>query len=326
MATRRGATRRAAGHNPIPRTMKKLPAMLALFWAATAGTASGQVTLAVTQGEEGDLAATYSPTDLIQGLIPTELPGDRGWHEANTNLLDQLPAFTDGAGLRATGLTGLLNDFPDPGLPVKLIRYALPVPADLDEVRVFTGNDGRDGRVFHTYTVRFSADWGQTFTEAIYVQSHPSGTLNNPANNQWRVALSQLSHAAGKLAREVTHLQFDFYSVDNTQGEMRDPFDGVNPFTGADDGMAAAFVSPLVWEIDVQGADSPPRLSASRLGTELRLAWLSRTTNVAVQAATRLAAPDWADLLPQPVIEREGSTNRTSVVIGSAPRFLRLRL
>lgn len=51
----------------------------------------------------------------------------------------------------------------------------------------------------------------------------------------------------------MTNLQFNFYSVDNTLGEMRDPFDGVNPFTGVDDTLTAAFVSPLIYEIDVIG-------------------------------------------------------------------------
>jgi hypothetical protein len=300
--------------------------ILALFFALGSSSAIAQPALTVTQGEESDLAATYSSTDLIQGLIPTVLPGDLGWHSANMDPLDQLPAFTDGAGLRSTGLTGLLNDFPATGRPAKLIRYALPVPADLDEIRVFTGNNGRDGRVFHTYTVRFSSDWGQTFSDYIYVQSHPSGTLNNVDNHQWRVVLSQLTNGAGKLAKEVTHIDFNFYSVDNTGGEMRDPFDGLNPFTGTDDGLNAAFVSPLVWEIDVLGSDSSPRLAAMLSQSALQLAWLSRDTNVAVQAASRISSPDWNDLSPQPVILREGVTNTTSLLTGSTPRFLRLRV
>ena len=310
----------------VAKSMKTWQKILALFCAAGAVSASAQVNLNVTQGEETDLAATYSSTDLIEGLIATELPGDQGWYPANTNYLDQLPAFTDGQGVSASGLTGLLSDFPGAGQPAKLIRYALPVPSDIDELRVFTGNNGRDGRVFHTYTVRFSSDWAQTFTDFIYVQSHPSGTLNNADNNQWRVVLSQLANASGRLAREVTHIEFDFYSVDNTGGEMRDPFNGVNPFTGTDDGLDAAFVSPLVWEIDVLGTESPPRLSAKHSGTELQLAWLSRASNVAVQAATRVTLPDWGDLSPQPVINRNGITNTTSVVIGSVPRFFRLRV
>ena len=305
--------------------MKTLPAFPALLCATLVGSASAQTTLTVTQGEETDLAATYDSTDLIEGLIATELPGDQGWYPANTNSLDQLPAFTDGQGVRETGLTGLLSDFPGAGNPAKLIEYALPVPCDISEIRVFTGNNGRDGRVFHTYTVKFSSDWGQTFTAPIYVQSHPSGTLNNADNNQWRVVLSQLSDASGMLAKGVTHMEFDFYSVDNTGGEMRDPFDGVNPFTGEDDGMSAAFVSPLVWEIDVLGTDSPPRLSAQTSGTNLQLTWLSRASACFVQATSTLAPSHWADLDPQPAIQRSGVTNRTSVAASGAPRFFRVR-
>src|SRR5690606_35601535 len=39
--------------------------------------------------------------------------------------------------------------------------------------------------------------------------------------------------------------------VSNTAKNMQDPFDGVNPFTGLDDGQPKAFESPLVLEIDV---------------------------------------------------------------------------
>jgi len=169
----------------------------------------------------------------------------------NPDSPDGLPAFTDGLGLGASGLTGLLNDFPGAGVPAKRIQYTLPEARDIGEIRMFTGNDGKDGRVFHTYTVEFSSDSGVTWSEPIYVQSHASGTLNNAGNNNWRNVLSQLTEPEGLLAAGVTDLRFDIYSVDNTGGQMRDPFDGVNPFTSLDDGLTAAFVSPLVWEIDV---------------------------------------------------------------------------
>jgi hypothetical protein len=58
---------------------------------------------------------------------------------------------------------------------------------------------------------------------------------------------------ASPLAIDVTHLRFYFYAVSDVNGLMRDPFDGVNAFTGVDDGLAAAYVSPLVREIDVFG-------------------------------------------------------------------------
>lgn len=294
--------------------------------ALSVGTLGAQTAITVTQGEEWDLAASYDAADLIQGLIPEVLPGDLGWHPANTDPQDQLPAFTDGFGMRDTGLTGLLNDFPSPGQPVKLIRYVLPVPADIQEIRMFTGNNGRDGRVFHTYTVRFSCDGAQTFTDPIYVQSHPSGTINNAQFNQWRVVLSQLTDASGWLARNVTHIEFHLYAVDNTQGQMRDPFDGINPFTGFNDGLTAAFVSPLVWEIDVLGADSPPRLTARHAGEGLELTWLARSANAIVQATSQLNPPDWADLAPQPTIESDGFTRRANLPLGSEPRFFRIVL
>ncbi len=306
--------------------MKTPHTFIGLLCAAFAGAAGAQVMVVVTQGEEENLAATYDSADLIQGLIPTVLPGDRGWHSVNTDPLDHLPAFTDGQGIRFTGLTGLLNDFPGAGLPAKLVEYALPAPADINEIRVFTGNEGRDGRVFHTYTVRFSSDEGQTYTEPIYVQSHLSGSLNNLQNNQWRVVLSQLSDASGPLATGVTHIEFNFYAVDNTQGQMRDPFDGINPFTDTDDFLTPAFVSPLVWEIDVLGAASLPRLQAELAGTDLQLTWHSQADNAVIQAATQLASPDWGDLEPQPIILREGETNTARVPIGGGPRFFRLRL
>ena len=229
-------------------------------------TANADVYVLTTQGEEADLAKLYSSTDLIQNMIATELPGDMGWHPANMDPLDHLPAFTDGIGVRATGLTGLLNDFPGAGNPTKRIQYNLAGAADIAEIDVFSGNNGRDGRVFHTYTVEFSSDNGVNWGLPIYVQSHLSGTINNINNNQWRVVLSQLMDTSGTLAAGVTNLRFNFYAVDNTGGQMRDPFDGFNPFTGLDDGLTAAVVSPLIWEIDVIGVPEPATICLLSFG------------------------------------------------------------
>lgn len=244
--------------------MRKLTIAAAILLAATA--ANGAVQVVTTQGNSvADLGAPISSTDLIQGMIATELPGDMGWHSANTNPLDKLPAFTDGAEA-LSGLTGLLNDNPTPlGTPVKKVQYNLASPKDIAGINVFTGNNGRDGRVFHTYTVEFSGD-GTTWSPPIYVQSHPSGTLNNAGNNQWRNVLTQLTDTSGALAAGVSSLRFDFYSVDNTGGQMRDPFNGINPFTGADDTLTAAFVSPLVWEIDVVEVPEPAAIVMLGLG------------------------------------------------------------
>jgi len=296
-----------------------------LAFCAAACSAPAGFTVTVSQGEESDLAASYDPSDLVESLIPVELPGDLGWYPANTDPNDQLPAFTDGVGLRATGLTGLLADFPGAGNPAKRIQYTLAAPNDISEVRVFTGNDGRDGRVFHTYTVEFSNDGGQTFMAPIYVQSHPSGTINNAFQNNWRVVLSQLQNSDGFLARGVTALRFDFYAVANIPGEARDPFDGFNPFTGMDDGFDAPYVSPLVWEIDVLGQLNPGTLTATRAGTNMVLSWVTGMTGAILQATAKVNPMNWQDLSPQPGISVTGKTNSAVVAIGAASQFFRVQ-
>lgn len=226
--------------------------LVALFaTVAQAGYVTPGYNLLVDQGEESDWSYPISAGDLIAGQIATELAGDTGWHPANALPQDQLPAFTDGAGLLASGLTGLMNDFPGAGLPAKRVQYDFVSPTDVSLIKVYSGNNGRDGRVFHTYTVEFSADNGANWSTPIYVQSHNSNTLNNAGNNAWRTVLSRLYVDGDRLAEDITNIRFDLYSVDNTGGQMRDPYDGVNPFTGFDDGLTAAFVSPLIWEIDV---------------------------------------------------------------------------
>jgi len=214
-----------------------------------------------------------SSGDLIHGLIATERPGDTGWHEANPAAGDSmhpngLPAFTDGNGA-LNSLTGLLNDFPGEGTPTKLLQYDLAAPSDISEINILAGNaNDPDGRVFVTVVINYSTDGGLNFqplggyvptigpNSSGYYQSHPSGTVNQlfapEGIMETHATFMQIHDDAGaNIASGVTNLQFDFYSVDNTLGEMRDPFDGVNPFTGVDDGLTHAFVSPLIWEIDV---------------------------------------------------------------------------
>jgi hypothetical protein len=155
----------------------------------------------------------------------------------------------------------------------------------------------------------------------VYVQSHPSGTLNNSSFNQWRVVLSQLRDDSGLLARGATHIRFHFYGVDNTQGHCRDPFAGLNPFTGFDDGLSAPITSPLVWEIDVLG---PPAISAVRSGSDLLISWTAEGAFI-IQASNDLAPWSWADLDPQPPISIEGDRKTATIPLGSGNLFFRLR-
>ncbi|MBK9121390.1 MAG: PEP-CTERM sorting domain-containing protein [Phycisphaerales bacterium] len=230
-------------------------ALLFAFSATAAITHSTQHSTAVN-GLDAQIAAN----DIIAGMIGTELPGDLGWHPANSNPADQLPALTDGAGLLGSGLTGLLNDFPGVGTPAKLIRYDFAA-ADLAEIRILSGNAGRDGRVFSTTVIRYSNNDGQSWDLLGYFQSDPSGTLNSGGGNNWASTLVTIyDDASPTLLAGATNLIFELYAVDNTGGQMRDPFDGVNPFTGVDDGLTAAFVSPLIWEIDVVEVPEPAGL------------------------------------------------------------------
>ena len=227
--------------------------LLTMIVIAVGGNAAlAVVTSSTSHGPSGSsLDGQIRVGDLLSGLIPTELAGDLGWHPANpataNGSLDPhgLPAFTDDVG--GSGLYGLLNDN-SPGVPVKKIRYDFAGPTDFNLIQILTGNDGLDGRVFSTTVISTSTD-GSTFNLLGYFQSDPSGTINS---GQWGSTLVKIfDDAGGPMATGVTNIEFDFYSVDNTQGEMRDPFDGVNSFTGVDDGYTAGFQSPLVWEIDV---------------------------------------------------------------------------
>lgn len=232
----------------------------ALCAAASFSLASGQIVKTTTHGAESEtLDGLMSSTDLLQGLIATELPGDNGWHPANPaagNSLDPngLPAFTDGIG-NFSGLTGLLNDFPTLGQPTKKVEYDLGGAYDLSQINIFTGNRGKDGRVFSTTVVRTSSD-GVNFDLLGYFESDLPGTINQGTWGSTLVALTN-DNPASAIASDVRYLQFDMYAVDNTGGEYRDPFDGVNPFNGIDDTKSAAFSSPLVYELDVYGTAVP---------------------------------------------------------------------
>jgi hypothetical protein len=312
----------------IVRTWMKSTRLLAVNALAVVALATAQAAVVSTTVHgftSHELDPMIAVGDLIAGQLGAELPPLRGWHPANTDPLDHLPAFTDGAGVLASGLTGLLNDFPDDGIPTKTVRYSFPA-TDISSLSILTGNNGGDGRIFSTTVVRYSINEGATFDLLGYFQSDPSGTINNAGTTPryYSTMVSIYDDASPLLRAGVTDLIFELYAVDNTGGQMRDPFGGFNPFTETDDGLNVPNSSPLVLEIDV--LEMPPRLSAILSGTNLELVWLSRATSSFVQAASQLSTPDWADLDPQPVIQREGITNKTSIATGSAPRFFRLRV
>jgi len=245
--------------------MKKSVLTFALGLSAFASSPVFGTLVMQTQHGSGasDLDGLLANSDLLSGLIATKLPGDPGWHPANPATLNGsldpngLPAFTNDVG--EGGLAGLLSDFPGEGEPTKMIQYDLAGPSDLGQINILTGNEGADGRVFSTTRILYSTNNGGTFlplggyvpslggNPEGYYQSDASGTVNTESRS---TLVSLFDDGNVPLATGVTNLQFFFYAVDNTSGMMRDPFTGVNPYTGADDGLSAAFVSPLIWEID----------------------------------------------------------------------------
>lgn len=244
---------------------------LGMVWLSLVLTsaAGASVVSTTTHGAEAtSLNGLITIGDLISGQIGVEQTGDTGWHPAVSDPLDKLPALTDDGGIRDTGLTGLMNDFPTPGQPAKLVRYDLGGPTDIGKLGILTGNNGKDGRIFSTTVVLYSTDHGANFSTLGYFQSDPSGTLNRDGSDPryGSTYVSVYDDASAALLSGVTNIQFNLYAVDNTGGQMRDPFDGVNPFTGVDDGLTAAFVSPLVLELDVIAVPEPVSLGLLALG------------------------------------------------------------
>lgn len=241
---------------------------------ASAAVVSTTVHSPIKSGNPGGLDGQILNNDCLNGLIGTELPGDMGWHPANGDPLDKLPAFTDGSGMRPTGLTGLLNDFPGAGNPAKLVDYDVSATTcnalGVAQINIHTSNN-EDGRIFSTTVIRYSTDGGNNYNLLGYFQSDPSGTINSAGHpqsiGQKATMVSIFDDAAAAIIPAgVTNIEFDLYAADNSQGQNRDPFDGVNPFTGLDDGLSAAIVSPLVMELDVIAAPEPASLSLLGLG------------------------------------------------------------
>jgi hypothetical protein len=185
-----------------------------------------------------------SNDDLIAGQIGVDGP-DLGWHPAIAgDPTKQLPVFTDGT--TGGGLNGLLNDFPNLPFtsdPTKVVRYDIG-GQDITGINILAGNEGADGRVFMTVAIYTDGNLLK------YVESDPLGTVNQ---GTWRSTFVEIfDDSSSILASGVNELRFDFYLVDNTGGQYRDPFDGVNPFTGLDDNLSPqAQQAPLIWEIDV---------------------------------------------------------------------------
>ncbi|MBE7486798.1 hypothetical protein HS121_00850 [bacterium] len=195
------------------------------------------------------------------------------------------------------GLTGLLNDFPGENTPALIARWDLGGQANLNELRVFSGNNGRDGRVFQHYDVYVTQAQPPTsgFTLlAEEVACAPFGSGNPAAPNDYVACLTSLKDSlGGPLASVVTGLEIHFYSVSNTARQFRDDWNAGN---GDDrDDEAAAFESPLIFEVDAFYDPLCSTVSGLWIST-MATCWRTRaTTWCTVECGS--ADPVWNDHL-----------------------------
>lgn len=225
----------------------------------------------------GDVVNSIVSGDMLEqvGVVASESNAATGWHGAAPAEPGRFIQVTDGAG-PATNLDGLMNDFS--GAPVNVFTYALTKPKNVSAVQVIGGNYGGDGRAFITVVVEASTDGGNNYFGVGgvggtgYYQSDPSGTLNQPPDGFEETRIRIKDDGGADIVSGATHLRFSMFSVDNTGGQNRDPYDGVNPYTNLDDGLTAAFVSPLIWEIDAL----PEPSSAVLLALGALIPWCRR--------------------------------------------------
>jgi len=207
------------------------------------------------------LSVQPDPSDPLNGNVATRLSG--GFHPVNVDLADHEAAFTDGVGLGA--YTGLLVDYPGQNTPAWSGFWVLAGgnSVDLREVRVFSGNTGKDGRVFHHYDLYVTADPGpsasstwtrvkEQVTSAPFGGGNPGGSIE--------AMVTRLADPGGRaLAAAITGMRLDFFAVSRNDGVLHDDWDACN---GDDrDGAAAAFQSPLVYEVDAYFGTEPAPVS-----------------------------------------------------------------
>jgi hypothetical protein len=212
----------------------------------------------IVEGQTVALAGQLNPApdnaDDLQGVIATRLRG--GFHPIVTNPADMEAAFTDGVGM--AGIAGLLRDYPPDGFeqdhtdqPSWSGFWILDggQPVNLDEVRIYSGNAGKDGRVWH------NAD--------LYVTTDPSPS----ANSTWQLVKEEIKPAIfgtpnpgtieatgtrtyregdAALWNSVTAMRLDLFSTAAF---------GVNNFANS---TAQTMIAPIVFEVDAYTSEATP--------------------------------------------------------------------
>lgn len=223
------------------------------FGAANAAVTSTFNFGSMTDGS--DLPYQPAANDLIAGIAPPIVnayrPGTTdGFHPANTAPADQFPAYTDS--VFGGGLSGLLADN-DPvvdGQVIQDITYTLNGDT-VTELRVFGGNS--DARQFLTLIVELSYD-GTTFVGVGANNGYfqPAGVNTNDTPQGFGTVMRIFDDSGAPLGTGVQAIRLQFFASGNNNPQRYvDPFDGVNPYTGFDDGQFSANQSPLIREVDV---------------------------------------------------------------------------
>jgi len=220
-------------------------------WAATVWTGAMYANFS-------DYPVPLSSTDLINGL--NQYNGGAvieagGFHWA----FPDGPQLTDG--VLGSGTDSVLQDFA-PGNLALQIRYILPVPTVLAEIRSFGGNPGRDGRVFQDLDVEVSPDgvnWLEIVHEAITAPFYTS----NPSNE---ASLIRIYDDAGPLVEGVPikEIRLKYWLVDNSQNWFLPRTEG---------GLNTA---PIIKEIDVLPIPEPSSILALAGGAASMAGFLVR--------------------------------------------------
>lgn len=234
----------------------------------------GAVTLQTFHSSElATLGLDIANDDFLNGDLPSSASGfgaDGDGFRTDpppTPKGERFPAYTDGLG-PLSGLTGLLadNEPVQSGRILQTVEYAFG-GYDLVALHIFTGNT--DARTFQAYRVSYLPTGSDTFiglgNNGGYFQSDPSGKTYG-TDDRW-TATRLFDDEGGFLAEKVATLRIEFYaSGKNVENDARDPFDGVNPFTGTDDGLTPANLGTLVLEVDAIAVPEPSVIGLLGLG------------------------------------------------------------
>jgi|GEM_PF-4433870 len=201
-------------------------------------------------GNVENLSIKPDAGDPMNGKKATTISG--GFHPLAENPEDRGTCFTDGKGLG--DFTGLLRDYPGENTPAWGGFWNLDggKPVVLNEIRVFSGNKARDGRVFQHYDVyvtrdpnpKASSEW-TLFVEGVVCDQFMASNINQ--TKEAYVSLIK-DYEAGAMAKQITGLRLDFYAVSITDKVFHDKWD-----TGKSqdkDLAKAAIESPMIFEVD----------------------------------------------------------------------------